>query len=100
MKQLRASYDNEVKQVEQVEANLATAKEETEALRSEASIAEAKVNSLSGELHENKSLWKVCRKKIVLLKEKLGSLNAEIVELEKQAASKVRKPMLCLIKLL
>ena len=55
-----------MKQVEQVEANLATAKEETEALRSEASIAEAKVNSLSGELHENKSLWKVCRKKIVL----------------------------------
>ena len=100
MKQLRASYDNEVKQVEQVEANLATAKEETEALRSEASIAEAKVNSLSGELHEKQVAMESLQKENSTLKEKLGSLNAEIVELEKQAASKVRKPMLCLIKLL
>ena len=66
MKQLRASYDNEVKQVEQVEANLATAKEETEALRSEASIAEAKLTPCRVSYMKNKSLWKVCRKKIVL----------------------------------
>ncbi|KAL6451064.1 hypothetical protein SBY92_001315 [Candida maltosa Xu316] len=88
LKQLRASYDNEVKQVELVESNLATAKEETEALRSETSIAEAKVNSLSSQLHEKQVAMENLQLENSTLKEKLGSLNAEVVELESQVTSK------------
>lgn len=88
LKQLRASYANEVKQVEQVEATLATAKEETEALRSEASIAEAKLNHLSGELHEKQLTVEEHQKINSSLREKLGYLNAEIAELEKQTTAK------------
>lgn len=88
LKQLRASYDNEVKQVEQVESSLATAKEETEALRSETSIVEAKVNSLSTELNDKQVSMEGLQKENGTLKEKLGTLNAEIAELESQVTSK------------
>ncbi|RCK63512.1 EH domain-containing and endocytosis protein 1 [Candida viswanathii] len=88
LKQLRTSYDNEVKQVEQVESNLATAKEETEALRSETSIAEAKVNSLTSELQEKQVSMEGLQKENSILKEKLGTLNAEIAELEKQVTAR------------
>lgn len=88
LKTLRASYANEVKQVEQVEATLQTAREETEALRSEASISEAKLNNVSGELHEKQVAVEELQKTNSSLREKLGSLNAEIVELEKSLESK------------
>ncbi|KAI5954534.1 hypothetical protein KGF54_002309 [Candida jiufengensis] len=88
LKLLRTSYENEVKQVKQVEESLATAKEETEALRSEASISEAKLNSLSNELHNKQIAVEELQKENNTLKEKLGVLNAETVELEKQLASK------------
>lgn len=83
LKTLRASYANEVKQVEQVEATLRTAREETEALRSEASIAEAKLNNVSGELHEKQVAVEELQKTNNSLREKLGNLNAEIAEVEK-----------------
>lgn len=88
LKLLRTSYANEVKQVEQVESTLATAKEETEALRSEASIAEAKLNHLSGELHEKQLAVEEHQKINSTLREKLGNVNAEIAELSKQFESK------------
>lgn len=88
LKTLRASYSNEVKQVEQVETTLQNAREETEALRSEASISEAKLNNVSGELHEKQVAVEELQKTNSSLKEKLGSLNAEIVELEKSLESK------------
>lgn len=88
LKQLRTSYQNEVKQVDQVDATLALAKEETEALRSEASISEAKLNTLSSQLHEKQVTVEDLQKSNSTLKEKLGFLNAEIVELEKQLESK------------
>lgn len=88
LKQLRSSYENEVKQVDQVEANLASAKEETEALRSEASISEAKFNSLSTELNTKQVAMEDLQKQNFQLKERLGFLNAEIVELEKQVEIK------------
>lgn len=88
LKVLRASYANEVKQVEQVEATLANAKEETEALRSEASITEAKLNNVSGELNEKQVAVEELQKTNSVLKEKLGILNAEIAEIQKQAESK------------
>lgn len=88
LKQLRTSYENEVKQVDQVEGNLATAREETEALRSEASISEAKFNALSTELNEKQVAMEELQKQNSALKEKLGYLNAEIVELEKQVEAK------------
>lgn len=88
LKLLKTSYDNEVKQVEQVDATLQSAKEETEALRSEASISEAKLNHLSGQLHEQQVSVEDLQKTNSSLKEKLGYLNAEIVELEKQLESK------------
>lgn len=88
LKQLRASYANEVKQVEQVEATLATASEETEALRSEASISEAKLNLLSGELNDKQIALEELQKANASWREKLGYFNAEIVDLEKQLASK------------
>lgn len=91
LKQLRASYSNEVKLVEQVEATLTTAKEETEALRSEASISEAKLNHLSGELHEKQVAVEELQKTNSALREKLGYFNAEIVELEKQLESKFQE---------
>ncbi|CAH2355058.1 EH domain-containing and endocytosis protein 1 [[Candida] railenensis] len=84
LKQLRSSYDNEVKQVDQVEANLVTAREETEALRSESSISEAKFNHLSTELNDKQIAMEELQKQNSATKEKLGYLNAEIVELEKQ----------------
>ena len=84
LKQLRSSYDNEVKQVDQVEANLVTAREETEALRSESSISEAKFNHLSTELNGKQIAMEELQKQNSATKEKLGYLNAEIVELEKQ----------------
>lgn len=87
LKSLRSSYDNEVKQVEQVEKNLITAKEETEALRSESSISEAKFNHLSTELNTKQISMEDLQKENSALKEKLGYLNAEIVEIEKQNAS-------------
>lgn len=88
LKLLRTSYANEVKQVEQVEATLSAAKEETEALRSEASIAEAKLNHVSGEFHEKQLAVEEHQKINSSLREKLGYLNAEIAELEKQALAK------------
>lgn len=88
LKLLRASYSNEVKQVEQVEKTLTNAKEETEALRSEASISEAKLNSLSGELHEKQVAVEELEKTNSGLREKLGYLNAEIVELQKTLEAK------------
>lgn len=88
LKTLRASYANEVKQVEQVEATLLNAREETEALRSEASISEAKLNNVSGELHEKQVAVEELQKTNNSLREKLGSLNAEIVELEKSLETK------------
>ncbi|KAG7663033.1 uncharacterized protein J8A68_003460 [[Candida] subhashii] len=88
LKQFRVSYENEVKQVEQVEASLAAAKEGTEALRSEASIAEAKLNSLTTEFNEKQLQLEELQKENGSLKEKLGTLNAEIAELENQTASK------------
>lgn len=88
LKLLRTSYANEVKQVEQVESTLSTAKEETEALRSEASIAEAKLNHLSGELHEKQLAVEEHQKINSVLREKLGNVNAEIAELSKQLESK------------
>lgn len=88
LKLLKTSYDNEVKQVEQVDATLQSAKEETEALRSEASISEAKLNHLSSQLHEKQVSVEDLQKTNSSLKEKLGYLNAEIVELEKQLESK------------
>lgn len=88
LKLLRTSYANEVKQVEQVETTLGTAKEETEALRSEASIAEAKLNHLSGELHEKQLMVEEHQKTNSTLREKLGNVNAEIAELTKQLEAK------------
>ncbi|KAK6455575.1 uncharacterized protein RJT20DRAFT_128858 [Scheffersomyces xylosifermentans] len=88
LKQLRSSYQNEVKQVEQVETSLAAAKEETEALRSEASISEAKFNTLSTELNEKQVAMEELQKQNNTLKEKLGYLNAEIVELQKSSEAK------------
>lgn len=88
LKLLRTSYANEVKQVEQVETTLGTAKEEAEALRSEASIAEAKLNHLSGELHEKQLLVEEHQKTNSTLREKLGNVNAEIAELTKQLEAK------------
>lgn len=89
LRQLRASYTNEVKQVEQVEANLASAQEENEALRSEASISEAKLNQISGELNEKQVAVEELQKTNSALKEKLGYMNAEISELEKLIEAKV-----------
>lgn len=88
LKVLRTSYANEVKQVEQVEATLATAREETEALRSEASINEAKLNNVSGELNEKQVAVEELQKNNSAMREKLGVLNAEIVEIQKQLESK------------
>lgn len=84
LKQLRSLYENEVKQVDQVEQNLVVAREETEALRSEASISEAKFNHLSTELNEKQVAMEDLQKQNSTLKEKLGFLNAEVVELETQ----------------
>lgn len=88
LRALRSSYANEVKQVEQVEATLVTAKEETEALRSEASISEAKLNHVSGELNEKQVAVEELQKTNSALREKLGILNAEIAEIQKQHEAK------------
>lgn len=88
LRQLRTSYENEVKQVEQVDADLAAAKEETEALRSQLSISEAKLNHVSAQFHEKQQAVEALQKDNASLKEKIGNLNAEIVELESQTAQK------------
>lgn len=93
LKLLRTSYANEVKQVEQVESMLTTAKEETEALRSEASIAEAKLNHLFGELNEKQLLVEKHQKINSALREKLGNANAEIAELNKQLELKASESL-------
>mmetsp|Transcript_1699 Transcript_1699/g.1837 ORF Transcript_1699/g.1837 Transcript_1699/m.1837 type:complete len:1336 (+) Transcript_1699:54-4061(+) len=84
LKTLRSSYESEVQQFNQVEANLATAKEEAEALRSETSISEAKFNSLTSDLNEKQVTMENLQKENSALKEKLGNLNAENAELQKQ----------------
>ncbi|KAK6197580.1 uncharacterized protein RJT21DRAFT_123410 [Scheffersomyces amazonensis] len=91
LKQLRSSYDNEVLQVNQVEKNLSNAKEETEALRSQASISEAKFNALSSDLNTKQLAVEELQKQNGSLKEKLGYLNAEIAELEKNVTQKVNE---------
>lgn len=83
LKSLKVSYDQEVSQLELVEQNLVQAKEEAEALRSEASIAEAKQNSLSAQLNEQQLQLEEMEKQNSTLKERLGVVNAEIVENEK-----------------
>lgn len=88
LKTLRTSYASEVKQVEQVEINLKNSREEMEALRSEASIAEAKFNSITNDFHEKQLAVEENQKINAALKEKLGNLNAEIAELEKEVQSK------------
>lgn len=84
LKSLKLSYESEVQQFNQVETNLATAREETEALRSEASISEAKFNSLTSELNEKQVAMENLQKENSSLKERLGNLNAENAELQKQ----------------
>lgn len=84
LKTLRSSYESEVQQFNQVESNLATAKEETEALRSETSISEARFNSLTSDLNEKQVTMENLQKENAALKEKLGNLNAENAELQKQ----------------
>lgn len=86
LKQLRSSYQNEVKLFDEVEANLAKAKEETEALRSESSISEAKYNHLSSVISEKQLGIDNLQKENGSIKEKLGTVNAEISEFEKQLA--------------
>lgn len=86
---LKSSYDNEVKQYQEVEQNLAKAKEESEALRSESSIAEAKLNHLSSDLNEKQVAMENLQKENGSVKEKLGNINAELGELEKQSQSLV-----------
>ncbi|CUM62573.1 uncharacterized protein PRCAT00000125001 [Priceomyces carsonii] len=83
LKQLRLSYQNEVKQAEQVEVNLASAKEETEALRSEASISEAKFHALTSELNEKQIALEDLQKENSSLKEKLGNMSVETIEINK-----------------
>ncbi|EGV65272.1 hypothetical protein PSN45_002579 [Yamadazyma tenuis] len=81
---LRTSYDNEVKQFKEVEGNLVNAKEETEALRSESSIAEAKFNALSTELNEKQVQMENLQKENGAVSERLGTVNAEISDLQNQ----------------
>lgn len=88
LKMLRTSYASEVKQVEQIEKTLVNAKEETEALRSEASIAEAKFNNITNEVHNKQLEVEEHQKVNSALREKLGALNAEIAELESVFANK------------
>ncbi|OBA20151.1 hypothetical protein METBIDRAFT_13159 [Metschnikowia bicuspidata var. bicuspidata NRRL YB-4993] len=84
LKLLRTSYASEVKQVEQVEMTLNNAKEELEALRSEASIAEARFNSIATDRHEKQLAVEENQKLNSSLREKLGNLNAEIAALESE----------------
>lgn len=84
---LKSSYDNEVKQYQEVEANLAKAKEETEALRSESSIAEAKSNHLSSELNEKQVMMENLQKENGSMRERLGTVNAEIADFQKNLES-------------
>lgn len=86
--QIKSSYNNEVQQYEQVEKDLSTAKEETEALRSEASISEAKLNQVSTDLHEKQEAIEALQKENRSLKERLGLLNTEITENQKLLESK------------
>lgn len=88
LKLLRTSYASEVKQVEKVELDLQNAKEELEALRSEASIAEAKLNSVSNEFNEKQLAVEEIQKVNSSLREKLGNLNAEIAAVENEHQSK------------
>lgn len=86
--QIKSSYNNEVQQYQQVEEDLSTAKEETEALRSEASISEAKLNQVSTDLNEKQEAVEALQKENGSLKERLGLLNAEIAENQKLLESK------------
>lgn len=86
--QIKSSYNNEVQQYQQVEKDLTTAKEETEALRSEASISEAKLNQVSTDLNEKQEAVEALQKENGSLKERLGLLNAEIAENQKLLESK------------
>lgn len=84
---LKSSYDNEVKQYQEVESSLGKAKEETEALRSESSIAEAKSNHLSSELNEKQVLMENLQKENGSMRERLGTVNAEIADYQKNLES-------------
>lgn len=83
LKSLRLSYDHEVQQFELVGTKLANAKEESEALRSEASISEAKLNHLTSKLRESEESLLQLQKENTSLKEKVAVMNSEISDKEK-----------------
>lgn len=88
LKTLRSSYESDAERHRIVEKDLAAAKEEYNALKSESSIAEAKVNYLLRQLNESQVAFEQMQKENSLLKERLGHLNAENLELEKQVEQK------------
>lgn len=88
LKTLRSSYESDAERHRIVEKDLAAAKEEYNALKSESSIAEAKVNYLLRQLNESQVAFEQMQKENSALKEKLGNLNAENLELEKQFEQK------------
>jgi epidermal growth factor receptor substrate 15 len=84
LSKLRVSYEQEVKQTEQVEALLTSSKQETEQLRQEASVAEAQFNQVQAQLHDLQAELEESQKTNSSLKERLGTLNAEQIETNKQ----------------
>lgn len=84
---LRAAYEQEVNQTEQVESLLVTAKQECEQLRQEASVAEAQFNQAQTELQTLQAELEETQKTNASLKERLSSLNAEQIDLTSQLQS-------------
>ncbi|ODV95008.1 hypothetical protein PACTADRAFT_50839 [Pachysolen tannophilus NRRL Y-2460] len=88
---LRALYDQEVKQVQEVETVLIKSKNETEELRKEASLVEANYHATQAKLQNLQMQFEESQKENQSLKEKLGLANAENIELTNQYENLVKQ---------
>lgn len=88
LKLLRESYDHELELAAQIDNTLQASVEQIEALRSEASIAEAKLNALQALVREKQDALTSLEQQSLDLKQKLALLTSEMARLEDEVASK------------
>lgn len=88
---LRASYEQEVKQTEQVEGLLAQSRKESEDLKQQMAVAEANYHTVQGTLTELQQQLQESEQANSQLKEKIGNLNALASSLQAELTDKQQK---------
>ncbi|SCU78418.1 LAFA_0A06502g1_1 [Lachancea sp. 'fantastica'] len=91
MVNLRASYDQELKETEQTESQLAQSRSEVEELQRQLSVAEANHHAVQGSLSELQRQLQESQQSNAQLKEKIGNLNSQASSLQVDLNEKQQK---------